>query len=71
MATCSRCRQSVYVRSGDDWDDDVDLCGDCLADEVTRLRAELERLQEFVCEEDYESIQRVLDETESAKAKGA
>jgi hypothetical protein len=33
-----------------------------LAKEVERLRGELERLRDVVCEEDCESIQRVLDE---------
>ncbi|MCK9569377.1 hypothetical protein M0R72_10605 [Candidatus Pacearchaeota archaeon] len=30
MSTCSRCGCAVYVRSGDGWDDDTDLCYDCL-----------------------------------------
>lgn len=35
-----------------------------MAREVERLRGELERLQDVVCKQDRESIDRVLDEAE-------
>ncbi len=64
MSTCSRCGCAVYVRSGDGWDDDTDLCYDCLRSDNASLTMEVERLQAIVdrLQKDADGLPVVGDE---------
>jgi hypothetical protein len=45
MSECSKCGELIYVPAGLDFDDEVDLCHDCLVDQVATLTEEVATLE--------------------------
>lgn len=44
MSTCAKCDCAVTVRNGCDWDDEEDLCDDCVRDMLESTQVSLAAL---------------------------